>query len=165
MKGEDMDSDRETLKADLGRIMDMVWSSTLGEPLAPMTISKRPPPPLYTACLQVAGAYEGTMLLEIPVHIGRSIAGQMFGMEPAAVSDAEVRDAVGELVNMIGGNVKALLPGPSFISLPAVAEGSDYLFSLPGTVLAAAENYECKGACIRFALFESARCAAGRRGN
>ncbi len=157
-----MDSDNDNLKADLGRIMDMVWSSTIGEPLMPMKTGQRPPPPLYTACLQVAGTFEGTMLLEIPVQIGRNIAGLMFGLEPTAVSDAETRDAVGEIVNMIGGNVKVLLPGPSFISLPAVAEGSDYLFSLPGTVLVASENYECQGACIRFALFESSRCAAGR---
>jgi chemotaxis protein CheX len=40
-----------------------------------------------------------------------------------AVSDADVADAVGELVNMIGGNVKSLMPGPSALSLPVVAAG------------------------------------------
>jgi chemotaxis protein CheX len=32
-----------------------------------------------------------------------------------------VADAIGEVANMAGGNVKALLPGPSVLSLPEVA--------------------------------------------
>jgi hypothetical protein len=32
----------------------------------------------------------------------------------------------GELTNITGGNLKALLPEPCYLSLPAVADGSDY---------------------------------------
>jgi len=41
----------------------------------------------------------------------------------AGTPDEDVADAVGELVNMIGGNVKSLMPGPSVLSLPVVAAG------------------------------------------
>ena len=34
-----------------------------------------------------------------------------------------MRDAVGELANMVGGNIKALMPGSCQLSLPTVAEG------------------------------------------
>ncbi|QCC78154.1 chemotaxis protein CheX [Nocardioides daphniae] len=49
----------------------------------------------------------------------------MLGMDPDAdePSEADVVDAVGELVNMVGGNVKSLVPGPSQLSLPLVATG------------------------------------------
>ena len=50
----------------------------------------------------------------------------MFGLEPAAAGLEEVRDALGELTNMLGGNLKALLPGPCFLGLPTVVSGHDY---------------------------------------
>ena len=41
--------------------------------------------------------------------------------------------ALGELTNMVAGNVKALLPAPSAISLPTVAFGKQYEISVVGT--------------------------------
>jgi chemotaxis protein CheX len=46
----------------------------------------------------------------------------MLGREPQG--EAELVDAIGEIANMTGGNVKALLPGPSVLSLPEVAAGT-----------------------------------------
>ena len=46
---------------------------------------------------------------------------------------AEVVDALGELTNMIGGNVKSLLPAPSQLSLPMVSE-SVWPTTVPGSV-------------------------------
>ncbi len=31
-------------------------------------------------------------------------------------------EAVGELINVVGGNIKGLVPGPSMLSLPSVSE-------------------------------------------
>ncbi|TIC83622.1 chemotaxis protein CheX [Nocardioides sp. GY 10113] len=39
------------------------------------------------------------------------------------LDDADLADAVGELVNMVGGSLKSILPGPSALSLPTVAAG------------------------------------------
>ncbi len=47
------------------------------------------------------------------------------GMEVDEVTEDDVADALGELANMIGGNVKSILPELSALSLPHVhAEGS-----------------------------------------
>jgi chemotaxis protein CheX len=48
-------------------------------------------------------------------------------------ADDEVCDAFGELTNMVAGNIKALLPAPSSISLPTVAFGSHYDLIVVGT--------------------------------
>ena len=40
---------------------------------------------------------------------------------------------VGELTNIVAGDVKALLPHPSALSLPTVAFGSDYEIAVVGT--------------------------------
>ena len=56
----------------------------------------------------------------------------MFGMEPDEVSADEVADAVGELTNMVGGNIKSLLPEPSLLSLPTVSRGAPVRVRVPG---------------------------------
>ena len=38
-----------------------------------------------------------------------------------AVSEADFVDAVGEIANVVGGNVKALVPDPGPLTLPQVA--------------------------------------------
>ena len=58
----------------------------------------------------------------------------MFGAEPGDLSDDEVSDALGELTNMVGGNIKSLLPAPSQLSLPSVAAGESCTVRVPGAV-------------------------------
>ncbi|QIK84282.1 chemotaxis protein CheX [Sanguibacter sp. HDW7] len=43
--------------------------------------------------------------------------------DDAVVSHEDVVDAFGEIANVVGGNVKALLPALATLSLPQVAEG------------------------------------------
>ena len=41
-------------------------------------------------------------------------------MEPDEVSQDDLSDVLGELANIVGGNVKAMLPPGAFLSLPQV---------------------------------------------
>ena len=45
-----------------------------------------------------------------------------FAMSEEELSEAEIRDAVGEIVNMVGGNLKGIVEGDSALSLPCVGE-------------------------------------------
>jgi len=77
-----------------------------------------------TAQIHISGEWNGTVCL----HCSRAAAGHatmsMFGMSEEEVTWADVVDAVGELVNVVGGNIKGLVEGPSVLSLPTVSEGS-----------------------------------------
>ena len=50
---------------------------------------------------------------------------------PAAIDD-DVRDVMGELANMVAGNLKSLLPRGVDLSMPSVVEGSDYALRVCG---------------------------------
>ena len=39
---------------------------------------------------------------------------------PTVVDDEDVADALGELANVLGGNIKSVLPGPSALGLPQI---------------------------------------------
>ena len=98
-----------------------------------------------TGCIQITGAWEGTITLECSTELARKASAIMFDVEPAAATDAEIQDALGELTNMTGGNIKNLLPGTCHLSLPSVTEGVDYTVSVPGSQLQSQVTFECEG--------------------
>ena len=106
---------------DVQMVVDEVWSSFLGtdEPLLPGA-----PTGLdvgWSAAITVSGEWHGSISIELTTGTAEEVTRRMLGVTDAV--DEDVADAVGELVNMIGGNVKSLMPGPSALSLPVVAAG------------------------------------------
>jgi chemotaxis protein CheX len=99
-------------------IASSVWGDMLGLPLeagAPAVA-----PECICARVGISGAFSGTVTVELAVPLARRVAAALFAMSEDEVSDSEVSDAVGEVVNILGGNLKAMLPGPSALSLPTV---------------------------------------------
>lgn len=86
----------------------------------------------YTACVQVSGGWNGAVILECSAAAARSVAGALLMVGPDEVSAEDVSDTVGELANVIGGNLKALLPGPSRLSVPSVTSGDHYAVRVHG---------------------------------
>lgn len=73
----------------------------------------------------------------------------------------DIRDALGELANMLAGNVKALLPEPCAISLPAVAFGPDHHVSVVGTSPVATVAFTCAGERLFVTLLHQSVTRAG----
>ncbi len=61
----------------------------------------------------------------------------MFDAAVEDVSPADVLDAVGELVNIVGGNLKGMLPSPTGLSLPSVTDGTLHIDTRAGAELLA----------------------------
>ncbi len=106
---------------DVHMVLEEVWGTFLGaeDPLLPA-----PPGDLQTgwsAAVTVSGAWEGMISIEVPTTMAEEVTRRMLAVDET--QDEDVADAVGELVNMIGGNIKSLMPGPSALSLPVVAAG------------------------------------------
>ena len=52
--------------------------------------------------------------------LAKTIASKMFAMEVEDLEEEEVLDAVGEIINMIGGNIKGSVGVESTLSIPDV---------------------------------------------
>ncbi len=98
-----------------------------------------------SGCVQFSGAWEGAVTIECSAEFARQAAATMFGIAPDQTSVADTKDAMGELVNMTGGNVKALLPEPCRLSLPTVTEGGDYSTHVHGGELMTTVIFDCQG--------------------
>jgi CheY-specific phosphatase CheX len=93
-----------------------------------------------TGCVQITGGWTGAVTIRCSTASASSFAAVMFGCDPTELSDEEVRDALGELTNMLAGSVKGLVPEECQLGIPAVADGLDYMLFVPkGKVLTNAE--------------------------
>lgn len=144
---------------DLGTVTRDVWAAFLGaygesalldavEPLAADRVGVR-------AWVTVSGAWEGQVSLEMTSATAYEAAARMLGQ--ASVETEDVLDAVGELVNMVGGNVKSLMPAPSVLGLPVVIEGSFSSAATPDTVECCRADLSWEGTPLRVVVRESHR--------
>jgi chemotaxis protein CheX len=112
---------------DLQVIAEQVWASYLDpdgtKPLlpAPPSVPSRD----VSASVSVTGAWRGHIVVACSAAASRNAAAALLGVELTDVTPEDVTDALGELANIIGGNVKSLLPEPSALSLPHVLINGD----------------------------------------
>jgi chemotaxis protein CheX len=114
---------------DVLAVVDEVWTTFLGgEPLVPVAPDFDPtgtfPGSRWDAAVTVSGAWFGLIVVSVNDAVAHAVTEAMLGVVPdeAGVAHEDVVDALGELVNVIGGNIKSLMPGPSKLSLPLVAQ-------------------------------------------
>lgn len=122
-------------ETDLHKITENIWSSLFGLPieLLPEVPADSPDESSVTACVLISGGWEGAVIVQCESPLARRSAALMFDSTPETIASDEVNDAMGELVNMVGGNFKTLIAGTCSLSLPAVVEGRDYSVKVPGS--------------------------------
>jgi chemotaxis protein CheX len=81
-----------------------------------------------TAAIFFNGEWKGATYLECSREQATLFAERLMGIARPLDIDGDTRDALGELVNMIGGNLKAALPKGVSLSLPCVLEGKGHTF-------------------------------------
>jgi chemotaxis protein CheX len=113
-----------TLDPDyLREITEQVWTSFLDpDGIAPLlagavesTVDDR-----LAAAVSVTGAWRGHVVVACSAAASHNVAAALLGIPAGEVTAADVTDALGELANVIGGNVKACLPESCVLSLPYV---------------------------------------------
>lgn len=72
------------------------------------------------ATIHIAGAWSGSVSLAFSTDMAKNAASRMLKLPAASVTSTDELEVAAELANMIGGNLKSLLPSPSQLSLPTV---------------------------------------------
>ncbi len=112
-------------------------TSNVFETMLSMDVAVTPdaePPALSGSRIVGAVSFAGKVMGTISIHVGRDfalqIAAAMLGMEPDEIGDdSEVHDVIGELSNMIAGDVKSRLCDAGLtceLSIPITTSGSDF---------------------------------------
>lgn len=110
--------------------------------------------------VRVEGAWRGCVTVACPPSLARRAAAAMLASPADALDDGDVADALGELTNMIGGNVKSLLPAPSTLCLPTVTLGAAGPPAVDG-VLAHRTTMTCDDVPLTVSVWRTERAGGG----
>jgi chemotaxis protein CheX len=141
--------------SEVQRVLASIWSSIFQLDIRPL--SENPPEhdhPAITAFVLVGGAWEGAVMVQCAAALARRSAARMFDVPEDELSREMVNDALGELANMLGGNVKSFIPGACRLSLPAVVNGRDHSVAIPGSRMVKRLAFVSEGDDVLVSLLE-----------
>lgn len=111
-------------------IVHDVWSTQLGLSIDDLkALASTAETTTITAAIHITGDFRGGIRLESSRALIRRAASIMFDQPEDTMTREDEHDVIGELTNVIAGNVKALIPGTNSLSLPTIVDGSDYRVS------------------------------------
>jgi hypothetical protein len=102
-------------------IAQEAWSALIGDDEFLVPLPGGLPDDAVSSWVEVVGPWNGAVVLTCGRSTAEQLSRCLLAEHAPPVLDAEdVADGLGELANVVGGNVKAVLPGPSVLGLPEV---------------------------------------------
>jgi chemotaxis protein CheX len=130
-----MSVEAEVNEDDLAEMVAQVWESYLDpegvSPLIP-TYDENQPSEVHSS-VSITGSWAGHVVYACSIQAARRAAAAFLAMEPDEVSQEDLEDVLGELANIVGGNVKAMLPPGALLSLPQVVLAPESTARFPNT--------------------------------
>ena len=118
---------------DLAEVVAQVWLSYLDpegvSPLVP-TGDDGQPSEVHSS-VSITGSWTGHVVYASSAAAARKAAAAFLAVDAGAVGPEDLTDVLGELANIVGGNVKAMLPAGCFLSLPQVVLAPDSATKYP----------------------------------
>ncbi len=123
---------------DIDAVVQGVWSTMLFAEVEPRghSSSDAPGGSVLRGTVSIFGDWSGTLAVDLTLAQAHGAACAMLDMKPGETSDDDAREIASELTNIIGGNVKALLPEGARLGLPSVElhAASEWPPCLPGEI-------------------------------
>ena len=116
----------EAYDTEVCRIVQDVLSTMTDYPVVPSEAAYFANADCATCAVYFAGAWGGAVLVEVPLTMAFEFTAKLMRIPKPLQFDNDVYDALGELANMIGGNLKSVLPRGVSLSMPSVVEGAKY---------------------------------------
>jgi hypothetical protein len=110
-------------EATVRSIADQTWTALVGGGELLVPLAGPLPADASSAWVEIVGPWTGSVVLTTGRQTAADLCRAVLGdAAPPLLDHDDVADAFGEIANVIGGNVKAALPGPSALSLPEVGD-------------------------------------------
>ncbi|MEZ5403638.1 MAG: chemotaxis protein CheX [Bryobacteraceae bacterium] len=121
-----MDLITDVYRGDLERTAEMVFQTMIGLTVVPSDEPWIKRIGTLTAAVHFAGQWKGSVYIEFTREQALDITTRLMGIPSPETIDDDVLDAIGEMANMVGGNMKSVMPRGVELSAPTVVEGGDY---------------------------------------
>lgn len=108
-------------EATVEAIAQEAWVALVGEDEVLVPLPGDSPADPVSSWVDVVGPWTGSVVLTAGRRTAEELTRALLREHsPEVLEDEDVADAFGEIANVVGGNVKAALPGPSGLSLPEI---------------------------------------------
>jgi len=142
-------------EAQLEELMRNIWEAML-LPDAPLELGPAREEYDFCACVDIVGAWNGVISVECDETLARELARHMFGRAAEEVVEGDLLDALREVANLIGGNVKGTLAGGCQLSLPRATRGSESLLLDGGQSTQCERAFDSEGRRMRVRVLQEA---------
>jgi CheY-specific phosphatase CheX len=105
-------------------------------PVAPALEDAHAGSEVVTGIVTISGDADAVVVLRCDRELAVDVAAGMFALPPADLGDTDLVDALGEVTNVTGGAIKALMDGTCRLGLPVVTVGRDQQIDVPGATTA-----------------------------
>ena len=137
----------------MAQVAESVFETMFSVPVKEAAQPGEPVEGSFTAAVYYSGTWQGALVLECARAQAMDWAARYLSLVSEAALD-DARDCLGELTNVIAGNLKPLLPPGVSLSFPSVVEGSDYTLRLCGGNLSETLFFQDGGRPFRITLVE-----------
>lgn len=144
----------QLLEEQITEITQMVFTTVLGLDAVPDDGDAPSASGMLAGIVQITGAFQGMVTITCSPALASHAAAILFDVPDGAATRSDTHDALSELINITGGNLKPLVPGPSKLSLPCIADGGSADDFAPGKLLGRV-RFACMGQPVEVALLES----------
>lgn len=108
-------------QADLESLTRDIWATMVGLDLVDALMANGPEPGISSQ-VEIQGESEVALRIDCSVELARKVAARLFDMPEEELEPELVLDAMSEMANILGGNVKGMWPGAIKLSLPLAWE-------------------------------------------
>jgi chemotaxis protein CheX len=119
--------------SDIHQLTESVFLSMLGLDVQPCD-APLPSTEMITGAIYYAGSWKGATMLHCEPREAFEFTARLMGVPRPTCFDDDVRDAMGEITNIIGGNMKPILPHGVGLSMPSVVYGRASALRICGDV-------------------------------
>ncbi len=130
-------------RGEIAQIVESIWAAMLGLAVLPCELPWSPGPDRLSAAVHLTGEWNGAVLIEGDGPLACRLAGRFLSQPASPAVDDVVRDVLGELANMIGGNLKCALCQGIHLSMPTVIDGSNYGLRICGSQIRETLAFVC----------------------
>lgn len=146
------------MPSELAQIVESVFGTMMGLEVGDCGTPWFPGGDRLTSAVHMAGDWNGALLLECDGRQACRFAGRFLSMDAPDTVDDVVRDVLGELANMIGGNLKCVLTRGIRLSMPSVVDGSDYNLRVCGAEVQERLAFQCADGIVWITVLSTRPC-------
>jgi chemotaxis protein CheX len=127
----------------LAQIVESVFTTMMSLEVSPTDEPWHSAGDRLTSFVHLTGEWNGAVLLDCTPRQACQFAGRILSMDAPEIVDDDVRDVLGELANMIGGNMKCGMAAGVTLSMPTVMKGRDYDMRICGSKVLERVAFQC----------------------